>query len=364
MIPGSTAARSVCRLCIIAAGLLAATMGFSQSMAFRGELGPGDAKLGRYFDTYTLQLTAGERIVATLSSSDFDACLILESPDGGEIENDDYGEDSDARIDVLIDIPGTWKVKVSSYEEGEQGEYLLQVIRERFEELESYTGILDEGDSVSVKGEYYDSYKVFLERNQRVVISMRSEQFDPFLVLKPVRGRRVVNDDYEVETESRLDFIAETSGQYEIFATSYTGGELGEYSLRILLGERMNLREIEGYLDFDDPELEEYGFYEVHSLYLEEGQRVILEMTSGSLDTLLMVEGPDGFYTENDDYNEQTFISRIELFAPVQGEYIIATASYDAGAEGSYTLKIYSFGISGLFLRNSLQLAQLTVAAP
>jgi hypothetical protein len=357
MISDRISTRSVCRALIVVAGVFAATTVFSQSMSFPGELGPGDTKLGRYFDTYSLQLTAGERIVATLSSEQFDAYLILESPDGREIENDDYSEGSDARIDTLTDVPGTWKIKASSYEEGEQGEYLLSVVRERLQELESYSGILDEGDPISVKGEYYDSYTVFLERNQRVVISMRSEQFDPFLVLKPLRGRRMLNDDYEVETESRIDFIAEASGQYEIFATSYAGSELGQYSLRILLGERMNVQEIEGHLDFDDPELEEYGFYEMHPLYLEQGQRIILEMTSDQLDTLLMVEGPDGFYSENDDYNEQTFISRIELFAPVEGEYVITTASYDVGVEGSYTLKIYSFGIGGLRLRSTHQLA-------
>ena len=348
--------RAVCLL-LVAASLLLAPVVFSQSLSFPGELGPGDTKLGRYFDTYPLQLTAGERIVATLSSYDFDAYLILESPDGREIENDDYNDGSDARIDALIDAPGTWKVKVSSYEEGEQGEYLLSVVRERLQELDSYTGILDEGDPISVKGEYYDSYQVFLERNQRVVISMLSEQFDPFLVLKPLQGRRMLNDDYQSETESRIDFIAAASGQHEIFATSYAGGERGRYSLRILLGERMNLQEIGGYLDFGDPELEEYGFFESHTLHLEQGQRIILEMTSDELDTLLIIEGPDGFYVENDDYNEQTDVSRVELFAPIQGEYIVTAASYEAGAEGGYTLKIYTSGISGLRLRNTHQLA-------
>jgi len=84
---------SVFRSFLIAAGLLVASVVFSQSMSFPGELGPGDTKLGRYFDTYPLQLTAGERIVATLSSYDFDAYLILESPDGREIENDDYSDE-------------------------------------------------------------------------------------------------------------------------------------------------------------------------------------------------------------------------------------------------------------------------------
>jgi len=349
--------RSDVRSLLIVTSLLVASLGFSQSMSFPGELGPGDTKLGRYFDTYPLQLTAAERIVATLSSHDFDAYLILESPDGREIENDDYSDSSDARIDALVDVSGTWKIKVSSYEEGEQGEYLLIVDRERLQELESYTGILDEQDMISVKGEYFDGYSVFLERNQRVVVSMRSERFDPFLVLKPPRGRRIVNDDHDTESESRIDFIVEDSGQYEVFATSYAGDERGEYSLRILLGERMNVQEIDGYLDSDDPELEDYGFYEMHPLHLEEGQRIILEMTSDELDTLLFVQGPDGFYAENDDYNDQIDISRIEMFATAEGEYIISTASFDTGVEGSYTLKIYSFGISGLRLRNSHQLA-------
>jgi hypothetical protein len=190
---------------------------------------------------------------------------------------------------------------------------------------------------------------------------MRSEQFDPFLVLKPPRGRRMLNDDHEAETESRIDFIAEASGQYEIFATSYAGDEQGQYSLRVLLGERMNVQEIEGYLDSDDLELEDYGFYEMHPLHLEEGQRIILEMTSEEVDTLLFVQGPDGFYAENDDYNDQIDISRLEFFAPSYGDYIINTGSFDTGVEGSYTLKIYSFGISGLLLRNRHQLA---MAAP
>ena len=347
---------------LIVAGLLIASAGFSQSMSFPGELGPGDTKLGRYFDTYPLQLTAGERIVATLSSPDFDAFLLLESPGGTDIENDDYSDGSDARIDALIDVQGIWKVKVTSYEEGEQGEYLLTVARERLEELSSYTGALDEWDPVSVKGEYYDSYSFQVERSQRVIVSMQSTQFDPFLVLKPPQGRRMVNDDYQTEEESRIDFVAETGGRYEIFATSYAGGERGQYSLRILLGEQTKVQEISGILDFEDPELEEYGFYEVHTLFLEAGDHIILEMVSEDLDTLLMVEGPDGFYAENDDYNEQTFISRLELFAQTEGEYTITTASYDAGVEGSYTFRIYSFGISGILIRDLRQLAMIDTA--
>jgi len=351
--------RSHARYILVAAALFVAAAGFSQSMRYPGELGPGDTKLGRYFDTYPLQLTAGDRIVATLRSYDFDAYLNLESPDGTEVENDDYSDDGDARLDVLVDVPGTWKIKVTSYEEGEQGEYLLTVNRERLREIDAYTGVLDSRDPVSVKGEHYDRYTVELQRNQRVILSMQSEEFDAFLVLNPPQGPRIVNDDYLEETESRIDFIAEAGGVYEVYATSYAGGEQGRYSLRVLLGEQVNVQEIGGYLDFDDPELEEYGHFEIHPLYIDEGEHLILEMTSEDLDTLLIVEGPDGFYAENDDHNEQTYISRLELFAETEGEYFLTTASYDAGVEGGYTLKIYSFGVSGMLTRSPHQLALL-----
>jgi len=359
MMRSGNPSKNYARYIVVTAALFVAAVGFSQSMRYAGELGPGDTKLGRYFDTYPLQLTAGDRIVATLRSYDFDSYLHLESPEGTEIENDDYSDDSDARLDVLVDVTGTWKIKVTSYEEGEQGEYLLSVNRERLREIDAYTGVLDSRDPVSVKGEHYDSYTVELQGNQRVIVSMQSEEFDAFLVLNPPQGRRMINDDYLDETESRIDFIAEMGGEYEVFATSYAGGEQGRYSLRVLLGEQMNVQEISGYLDFEDPELEEHGFFEVHPLVMEEGEHLILEMTSEDLDTLLMVEGPESFYAENDDYNELTYISRLELFAETEGEYSITAASYEAGVEGSYILKIYSFGISGILTRSPHQLARL-----
>lgn len=335
--------RKAVALLTFTAGMLAAAVGFSQAMLYPGELGPGDTKLGKYFDTYTLQLSSGDRVVATLGSVDFDAYLLFESPNGTELENDDYAEGNDARLDVIVDTPGIWKVKVTSYEEGEQGKYLLSVNRERLRELESFSGVLDPGDRTSIKGEHYERYPVQVAAGQRILVTMMSEEFDSFLVLKPPRGRRMISDDYLNDLESRIDFIAETDGMYELYATSYEGGEVGVYSLRVMLGEPAKVEQIGGYLDEGDQELDEYGYFDLHSLYLNSGDHLIVEMISERIDTLLRIEGPGGYYEENDDYNEQTFISRIELFAAAEGEYNITAASYEVGVAGSYTLKICSF---------------------
>jgi len=337
--------------------VLAAPAVPAQTIVHSGALGPGDAKLGKYFDTYPLQLSAGDRLVVTLSSEDFDAYLLLEAPDGTELENDDYGENNDARLDVLVESRGEWRVKVTSYEEGEEGEYRLVINRERLQLLETHSGALEAGDPVSIKGEHYDTYTLRAQANQRILVSMHSEEFDSFLAVKPPQGATEVNDDYLSETESRIDTIAGSPGVYQIYATSYLSGETGSYTLRVFLGGRAAVRELSGFLDEADGELEEYGYFEEHPLYLEAGEHIVVEMTSSDLDTLLIVEGPGGFYLLNDDFNDLTHISRLDLFAEQAGEYRVLAGSYDAGASGSYRLKIYSFGAAGSYSHTQQQLA-------
>ncbi len=86
--------------------LSAAVSLFCQTTVFEGRLDSGDARLGRYFDTHSLQLRSGVRVVAVLTSSDFDTYLYVESPGGVERKNDDYGEDgTNSRYHVLSWLP-------------------------------------------------------------------------------------------------------------------------------------------------------------------------------------------------------------------------------------------------------------------
>jgi hypothetical protein len=332
------------RCFLLAAGwIFAAGVLFSQTMSFPGELGVGDTKLGKYFDAYSLQLSSGDRIVATLSSPDFDAYLLIESPEGWEIENDDYGDSDDARLDILVDTPGEWKVKVTSYEEDEQGEYLLVVNREKLQLLETYGGVLDDSDPISIKDEYYDSYTLRLEARQRIVIAMDSTDFDSFLVLKPPRGRAIRNDDYGDQIDSRIDTITDQAGTYQIYATSNEGGEQGSYAIRILSGGRANIDRRQGSLSGSDSESEDGGYYDEHTLQLEAGDHVIVEMVSDDFDTLLEARGPADYYEVNDDFGGSIAISRLEIFVPETGAYTFTTASYGSGSSGDYSLTIYLF---------------------
>ncbi len=329
------------RLAVVLFLAAAASVAGAQVTVYTGALEAGDDRLGRYFDTYPIQLGAGDRLILTLASPDFDALLLVEAPDGTELENDDFGEASDARLDFIAAAAGTWKVKATSFDDSEEGSYTLKVIRERIGQPRRYAGALEESDPVALKGEHYDTYPLEARQGQRIVVSLQSAEFDTFLVLKTPSGKRITADDFQDEGESRLDTVVQEDGAYELYVTSFKGEEFGAYTLTVVHGGRAQLSTREGTLSGEDPVLEGYGHYHTHPLTLRAGQHVIVEMVSSQLDTFLVVQGPDGSRLENDDYNDDTSISRVEVFAEAGGRYTVTTAGYEEGATGEYELRVY-----------------------
>ena len=98
-----------------------------------GRLAKGDARLqaGEYRDLYTFDGKAGDPVVVELESEDFDPYLAVVSPSGREMRNDDWGESSSARIQMLLSEDGPYKVVVTSFRPGEQGTYQLRIMDQR-----------------------------------------------------------------------------------------------------------------------------------------------------------------------------------------------------------------------------------------
>ena len=81
---------------------------------------------GSYFQKHTFTGKAGEAITIELNSSEFDAYLMLIDPKSNKIaENDDGGENNNAKITMTLPTTGTYTVIVNSYEKGQQGSYTL-----------------------------------------------------------------------------------------------------------------------------------------------------------------------------------------------------------------------------------------------
>lgn len=94
-----------------------------------GSLQSGDAQLstGEYVDTFTFRGQRGQRVAAELTSSAFDAYLMLTTPSGEQLDNDDAENGTDSRLETVLSEDGDYQVTVTSYEPGETGSYRLSV---------------------------------------------------------------------------------------------------------------------------------------------------------------------------------------------------------------------------------------------
>lgn len=101
----------------------------SYGAAVSGSLADSDRTLddGSKYDEYTFQGSAGDRIVITLESSDFDAYLILEDANGESIASNDDFEDSslNSRITIVLPSTGRFTILANSLGEGQLGAYRL-----------------------------------------------------------------------------------------------------------------------------------------------------------------------------------------------------------------------------------------------
>lgn len=99
----------------------------AESGSFPQSLDADDDTLnGRYADFFSVELTAGERVIVRMQA-DFDSLLILTYPDGSEVEFDDELGGLNAAIDLIPEDSGEFYVTATSYDSNVTGDYTLQV---------------------------------------------------------------------------------------------------------------------------------------------------------------------------------------------------------------------------------------------
>ncbi len=102
------------------------------------------------------------------------------------------------------------------------------------------SGVLGEGDTVRSNGAYQDSYTFALAKN--VIVEVRSDDFDTYLIVESPSGSRSVSDDYRGHTErSQLSLAVDELGEHQVLVSSFSRGGSGAYTLRVR-------REMPGYL--------------------------------------------------------------------------------------------------------------------
>jgi hypothetical protein len=206
----------------------------------QGELAEGDQTEadGRYIDWYEVECPLGQLVMAQLNSPAFDAYLIVENPSHGREENDDWdSESTNSRIEANTFEAGTYRIGVSSYQQGEVGKYDLLISRAAgfmptvIESSREVAADFDGTETEASGNGFIDCYAFHVDAGATVIVDMTSSEVDTFLKLKGPTGLVEQNDDVPGSTDSRLAFRADVSGTYYITATTYHSDEIGRYSI-------------------------------------------------------------------------------------------------------------------------------------
>jgi hypothetical protein len=340
-----------------------------------GALQAGDATLpsGELYDVYHLSGEAGQQIVLSASSSEFDTYLMLRGP-SLSVDNDDVDPGNlDSQLNVTLPETATYSVSVTSYSAGETGSYTLSftvggtvsVEPQALEFGQTASGTLSQGDPMRRGGEFYRPYAFTGTTGQRIRLSLSSDAIDTYLVLRMPNGFEETNDDIVVgeDTNSQLDLVLPADGRYEVQASSYWTGETGPFQLSLaLLGEREAVEEtaaappgtlaigapVTGRLEAGDGQLETGEFIDSFTFLGEADQLVTFTVESDEFDTWLILDG-QGLNEQNDDGVGIGLNSRIEITLPQAGQYTLTVTSYEPGETGSYTLS----AVLGTALQNA-----------
>ncbi|HJR53800.1 MAG TPA: hypothetical protein VJ982_08785 [Gemmatimonadota bacterium] len=219
-----------------------------------GALEPSDPVMedGALFDEYTIDATAGQEIVAVVTSVEFDPYVVVTGPSGEQTENDDFGSSREVSlVEAIASESGTWRVQVTSYEPEKRGAYALTLTTRMrtdatvLEEEFTVTGELPDGPTASVSGvldaedpqradeSWYEAWSMEVQAGDHAVLTLQSPDFDAYLTLVSPTNRAFNDDDGAGGTDSRLDMTFDEAGRWTVVANTLNAGDTGGYTLSV-----------------------------------------------------------------------------------------------------------------------------------
>lgn len=358
---------------------------------FSENLADGDSsyETGEFVDSYSYDFEAGQSATIVLSSLDFDPYLVVTTPSGENIVNDDFeNQFGMARVDFDASESGTYTISATSYEKGEKGAYQIAISSVGAASPETTVnastgalftdyqqGSLSSGDGTYDSGEFYDAYSYEFSEGQVFIVDAFSSEFNTYLQAVAPSGEQVYNDDYATDgssTDAGLDLEITENGTWTIYVSSSKVGETGAYDFYIsefdlnaqqpttdttattdttdvqASTQDINITDMTstkarasniGVLESGDSTLDDGSYVDYYSVDLTAGQEAVFSLVSADFNTYLGVMNPSGEVLELDE-QEDASRSRITLNVEETGVWYIIVTSVSAGEEGNYLLSI------------------------
>ena len=210
---------------------------------------------------------------------------------------------------------------------------------------------LTASDSTLPDGSYYKAYQFQGQAGQSVVIEMRGDSIDPYLVLFDASGRKVAEDDDGAGGKNaRLKVTLPSTGKYTLYANSYEIGKTGSFTIAGSLsnnftaestGDRRILLQKNGVLGTQSRILARDGsFFDAFSFNGQAGQVVQIELISSDFHPYLVLFSPNSRVLQENNGLPSRKQATMTLELPFTGTYRTIVNAFDRTGKGSYKLTV------------------------
>lgn len=277
-----TAGRAASSLAQILADPPSAARMLRAGTPVQGRLGDADPVMNDRtpYQTWYYQGRAGERVTITLRSSEFDAYLHLARQGATEtIDTDDDGAGgTDAQLELTLDRDGTYVIIANMLSAGGSGAYTLQISSSgatpagggasgattpsgkvsmmpgggmsrltpqavlalpassnTIQVGRPVTGQLGPSSATLEDNSPFAAWYLDGRAGERVIITMRSSDFDAYVHVGQLGGREFLDadDDSGGNTDAQLTFTFPSNGTFVIVANTFSAGASGSYRLEV-----------------------------------------------------------------------------------------------------------------------------------
>ncbi len=216
-----------------------------------------------YYDAYSFEGRSGQQVVVEMNSANLDAYLILLSPQGRDLaQDDDGGGATNARLVFTLPEDGSYTVLANSYASRQTGSYDLRIAEDRGSNFSangrtavpvSEQSASEQSASVSslpiraegvlgpnsktleVDGSRYEEFLFEGSRGQQLTILLDSRDFDPYVLLVgPDNAVVAYNDDMATDDlNAGLTVTLPSNGVYRVLANALDATGAGRFSLTV-----------------------------------------------------------------------------------------------------------------------------------